>query len=92
VNEPRFIRILYGDDDVQVITVEDMAVAAQSWAEYRKTATVRAKRMEGPFHVDTPEGRMEGDVGDYLCGPGAEGEFWPCKASIFESTYEEVVA
>lgn len=33
---------------------------------------------------------MEVCPGDWIVGPGAEGEFWPVKASIFAKTYEPV--
>lgn len=56
---------------------------------YRKTALVRAVQMREPFFVDTLEGRMRGDAGDYLC-EGPAGERWPIKRAIFEATYEEV--
>lgn len=62
--------------------------ASSTWPEYRKTATVHAKQMEVPFEVETREGVVRGEPGDYLCGPGAEGEFWPVGKDIFESTYE----
>lgn len=57
--------------------------------EYRKIATVRAKQMNRPFDVETLEGHMTGNKGDYLC-IGIEGEKWPVKKEIFEKTYTEV--
>lgn len=60
------------------------------WHEYHKTATVRAVKMGTSFRVNTNEGVMEGQSGDYLCGPGVEGEYWPVAASIFEKSYEKV--
>lgn len=56
---------------------------------YRKIALVRAKRMERPFIVNTLEGVMRGQKGDYLC-EGSAGERWPIKKEIFEQTYIEV--
>ena len=57
--------------------------------EYLKTATVKAKQMSEPFEVETLEGTMRGNAGDYLC-IGVEGEQWPIKKQIFEATYSEV--
>lgn len=57
--------------------------------EYRKTATVRAVKLDHPFDVVTEEGTMHGESGDWLA-EGPAGECWPIKASIFEATYEEV--
>lgn len=39
------------------------------------------------FWVDTKEGRMRGDLGDWLIR-GVAGEFYPCKPEIFEATYD----
>lgn len=58
--------------------------------EYRKTATVHAMRMDRPFAVETLEGTMHGEAGDYLC-EGPAGERWPIKRAIFEATYVEEV-
>lgn len=39
--------------------------------------------------IDTLEGVMRADVGDYII-KGVQGEFYPCKPDIFEATYERV--
>lgn len=39
--------------------------------------------------IDTLEGRMYGDPGDWII-KGVKGEFYPCKPDIFEATYEVV--
>jgi hypothetical protein len=39
--------------------------------------------------IDTPEGQMRCEEGDYVI-EGIKGEIYPCKAEIFESSYEEV--
>jgi len=41
------------------------------------------------FGVKTLEGRMRGNVGDWLI-KGVAGEFYFCKPDIFEQTYEAV--
>lgn len=41
------------------------------------------------INIKTLEGTMAAHVGDYIV-KGIEGEFYPCKASIFERSYEEV--
>jgi hypothetical protein len=41
------------------------------------------------LRVDTLEGTMRADVGDYIIR-GVQGEFYPCKPDIFEATYEAV--
>jgi hypothetical protein len=37
--------------------------------------------------IKTSEGVMRGDYGDYII-QGVKGEIYPCKADIFEMTYE----
>jgi hypothetical protein len=59
------------------------------WREYRKIATVWARRMSGTFTVETLEGLAQGEAGDYLCR-GIEGEEWPVRREKFENTYAPV--
>jgi len=64
--------------------------AELEWREYRRRpVVVSATRMEVPFRVETLEGWMEGQMGDWLI-EGVEGELYPCKDSIFRATYEAV--
>lgn len=39
-------------------------------------------------YIETLEGRMLANYGDYII-KGVKGEFYPCKADIFEKTYDE---
>ena len=39
--------------------------------------------------INTLEGRMVAMPGDYVI-KGVQGEFYPCKAEIFEQSYDEV--
>jgi hypothetical protein len=39
--------------------------------------------------VDTLEGSMMVSIGDWII-KGVEGEFYPCKDSVFKKTYDEV--
>jgi hypothetical protein len=39
--------------------------------------------------IETLEGTMRAEDGDYII-KGVEGEFYPCKPSIFQATYEQV--
>ena len=43
----------------------------------------------GRLSIETLEGRMTADVGDWII-KGIKGEFYPCKPDIFAATYEEV--
>lgn len=45
---------------------------------------------EGFFiQIETLEGTMKAGIGDWII-KGINGEFYPCKADIFDKTYEEV--
>jgi len=58
--------------------------------QYRKKPVViNAVRIMEPFEVETLEGLMQGDAGDWLL-QGIKGEFYPCRNDIFELTYEKV--
>jgi len=39
--------------------------------------------------IQTLEGKMKGDFGDFII-KGIQGEVYPCKPDIFETTYEKV--
>ena len=41
------------------------------------------------LEIETLEGKMLARIGDYII-QGVQGEFYPCKPDIFESTYQEV--
>jgi len=43
----------------------------------------------GSASITTLEGTMRADFGDYVI-QGVKGEQYPCKADIFEATYEKV--
>ena len=40
--------------------------------------------------IDTLEGQLWGGVGDYII-KGVEGEYYPCKRSIFHATYDPLI-
>ena len=48
------------------------------------------KGGDGTLFVDTLEGRMRADHGDWIIR-GVQGEFYPCKSDIFFATYELLV-
>ena len=47
------------------------------------------KQVGGHVSINTLEGTMRGEVGDYIIR-GVSGEFYPCKPEIFAATYESV--
>lgn len=46
-------------------------------------------RMHGGITIETLEGDMLAQFGDYII-KGVNGEYYPCKPEIFEKTYEKV--
>jgi hypothetical protein len=57
---------------------------------YRKNPLViQALRIQQGLSVDTLEGTMKANIGDWLI-IGVEGEIYPCKHEIFMKTYEKV--
>ena len=45
------------------------------------------KGTDGGVVIATLEGAMHASIGDWII-KGVQGEFYPCKPSIFEATYE----
>jgi hypothetical protein len=57
---------------------------------YRKLpVAVKAYQMEDDFTVETLEGIMKGNAGDFMI-IGVAGEPYPCNREVFEATYVEV--
>lgn len=54
----------------------------------KRPVVIRALKLEIPVTVETLEGVMTGDIGDYLI-EGVAGEFYPCKPDIFKISYEK---
>jgi len=58
------------------------------WQKFRKRPVIiRAQRLEVETTIETLEGTMIGNVGDWLI-EGVNGEMYPCKDDIFKKTYE----
>ena len=55
----------------------------------KKPVIIDAIQMTREFTIDTLEGYVKGDAGDYLI-TGIEGEQYPCRERIFHQTYERV--
>jgi hypothetical protein len=53
----------------------------------KRPVIIRARRIETEMHVDTLEGRMRGNPGDWMI-TGVKGEQYFCKDDIFRMTYE----
>ena len=55
----------------------------------KKPIVIEAYQTDKEMDIDTLEGTMHANIGDWII-TGVHGERYPCKADIFEETYEEV--
>ena len=55
----------------------------------KKPVIVEAYQTDRTVYIDTLEGRMKAEKGDWII-TGINGEQYPCKPDIFKKTYEEV--
>jgi hypothetical protein len=53
----------------------------------KKPIPVSCIQINEPFEVETLEGKMRGQAGDWLM-VGVNGEMYPCAKEIFEKTYD----
>jgi hypothetical protein len=70
-------------------TVEQMRNTEGSKRYVKKPIVIEAFQMKDEFYVDTLEGKMKGNQGDYLL-IGVKGEMYPCNKEIFEETYDQL--
>lgn len=55
----------------------------------KKPVIITAYKTDKELIINTLEGPLKADVGDYII-TGLRGEEYPCKPDIFEKTYEVV--
>ena len=55
----------------------------------KKPVVIEAERLDKPVVIETLEGDMQANAGDWLI-KGVRGEFYPCKDDIFRQTDEPV--
>lgn len=56
---------------------------------FPKEDTENVKLRNGNLYIQTLEGEMKADIGDYIIR-GVKGEYYPCKPDVFEMTYDKV--
>lgn len=78
------------------VVIEAWQFTGQSrleWPEWMRGHPSTASQFDWPdvewISIDTLEGRMRADVGDWIIR-GVKGELYPCKPDIFAATYEPV--
>lgn len=64
----------------------DEVNAAGLWFSACKTKPLWAKKLKDARSVETLEGTMSANIGDYLCR-GAAGDIWPQKAETLHKKY-----
>lgn len=67
----------------------DNAYDISQWAVEKIKYKVSHKFDIGYMYVETLEGTMTANLGDYIV-KGVNGEFYPVKPDIFEKTYEVI--
>lgn len=55
----------------------------------RKPVICEARVAEQVEYIETIEGTMKAEIGDYII-TGVNGEHWPVRPDIFKKTYEVV--
>lgn len=58
------------------------------WSEKSGKVIIVASPLKVCAYIDTLEGRMTAEIGDYII-KGIKGELYPCKADIFEASYNK---
>ena len=75
------------------VTIEAMqltdATSVLDIEEWINSPTTGYQTNPPTIWIDTLEGRMTANAGDWII-KGVNGEFYPCKDSIFVKTYQEV--
>ena len=69
-----------------------LAMPAPDWLNEAMASRVviRPSAAAGAMFIDTPEGVMRADVGDWII-QGVAGELYPCRRDIFAATYEPAI-
>jgi len=90
---PRYRKKPVEIDAVQMTAdlIEDELRHAPTWVREAHEGERVVPGFGGPsahfFSVETDEGDMRGDAGDWLIR-GVEGELYPCRDSVFRATYD----
>lgn len=80
-------------NDIKTIPniVKQGDIDESNFEEYRKKpVTVKAFQTDEEMLIETLEGVMKANIGDYII-IGVNGEIYPCKPDVFHKTYDKVV-
>lgn len=78
---------LYGSD---ALPDDFEAPGGAAWAEFRKTTTTKALRVEGPFRVITIHGGEPQECEDGWLALDSEGHPYPIDSKVFDATFEPI--
>lgn len=70
------------------VVIEAIQWNGLNWDELVEFGCQCAQDQDDKILIPTLEGILYANVGDYII-KGVAGEFYPCKPSIFEATYEK---
>lgn len=79
---------LFGKDNLPVDN--DQALGGHAWLEFRKTATTKALRIEGPFRVITIHGGDPQECEDGWLALDSQGHPYPIDDRVFQETFKQV--
>ena len=65
---------------------KQVAVEAVQWFKHGDHPAVAADSGDGAGYIETPEGRLRVEPGDWVI-TGIAGENYPCKPEIFKKLY-----
>jgi hypothetical protein len=72
--------------DVILVVPQVAATLLRDAKLYRKVVPTKMVKMDFPFAIESPEGTVTGNAGDYLA-MDSKGGFYPVSAEVFEETY-----
>lgn len=72
---------------IDAVRFDGSARSSNLILEWIGTNGQQARNFRGKLIIDTLEGSMSADMGDWIIR-GVQGEFYPCKPDIFTATYE----
>lgn len=65
-------------------------IETDKFEEYKKKPiTVQAYKTDKEVYIETLEGTMKANIGDYII-KGVKGEYYPCKPDVFNETYSKI--
>ena len=74
------------------VVIDAMRVGDGTWqsvAAWCGGSIIKDRNRYAFILIQTLEGNMRADKGDWII-KGVKGKYYPCKADIFEQTYEKV--